>query len=562
MKTSLLTIVSLLTVCLLILGCDGNLLGPIVGPQGTENSSAPGENDADSDTAPDDEEEPDDDADSGGVKLSGRILLEPETGTALPRSKEVPEQPYTVVAQSDATGELFRVETDDNGDFELELPESEMGNTFVVSVLGPDSRAVGPVLMGANGTDGQTGVTMSRDAGLGTMLVPGDPTAGVMQPGSDGDVAELIDEDLTVRLNADGVPVGVDLYGRGTDAQSDGAAAERMVDPDRDGLIDVFDADDDGDGIVDDFDGDGDVGGMPADLNVNFFMNLKIDTGHAPTYYNGTTAEIEQRLAQDTVITFEVMNDTADTNPITSARLLETPGPAYLSTATLLGGAGGGLWSERDYAFTQNEETGRFEAFAVPNDLMTAGDSFTLEVIFADGTVRRVTRMINYVFKNIPMLMQYGKDGALTDFDATSTTINGDSTHPIPFDGSQDLVLVFKPPIDETGAYVTGMYYTFHMFYQSAGDGRQLNSEMDLDATFPTDIDGFESFATQYRVEEDELGTLSAENTYTVTLPPEIFPDQVTLSDGTVEDVAAYQVDITAEAPSGNAGLILIFEKQ
>ena len=255
------------------------------------------------------------------------------------------------------------------------------------------------------------------------------------------------------------------------------------------------------------------------------------------------------------------MSEPGATRAITAAHLLETPGPAYLPTATLLGGGGpAALWKDAGYAFT--EKTDRFDAFVVPHAVMDAGDTFTLEVTFDDGSSVQVSRMINYVFKNIPALVQYGSSAVVKSFDITDPSANGTPEAPLTFDGTRDLLLTFRPPPDETGTPITGTGYTFGVFFNGT-DGGQLNSDVDVAATWPTPIAGWaEHMGCSYEVSADELGELSEDGTYTVTLPKEIFVDQVTLNDSSTADVASYKIDITAEAPTGNAALMIAFVKQ
>lgn len=496
---------------------------------------------------------------AAGVTLRG-VLTPGETGKIRPRAQDE-TYPFTVVAQSDATGEVFRAQTDDGGAFEFDIPASENGNTFMVTILGPDGRAVGPVVFQPGDGTGVTGLAMDRDADLGTITLPDDPTNDPIEPGTDADITGLPDANVTAVLNTSGVPVGVSSFGKGSNigiAVGDGPG--RQTDADQDGLIDIFDADDDGDGVVDDFDGDGSAGGEPAQIRANFFMNLKIQPEQAPTYYSGTATDIAARLAVDTVITLEVIPEPSAGVTITGAHLLETPGPAYLPTADKVTDSAGGLtyqtWADTSYAF--DAQTDRHDAFCRPNAVMNAGDSFTVEVALSDGTTAQYTRMINYIFKNIPKLVQYGSASALATFDVTSTTINGTWDAPIPFDGTQDLILNYAPPPDELGVAITGMAYTFQVFYETATD--QLNDDIDWGTTFPTPITGFDRGT--YYVAAADLGALAGDGTYTVTLPHEIFPDTVTLTDASTVAVARYKIDITAECSSGNAAIMLTFVKQ
>jgi hypothetical protein len=511
-------------------------------------------------------QEPDDNdggTPGGPVVLSGR-LNPGQAAKERPRMQAESEQyPFTIVAQSDQTGAVYRVETDADGTFQLELPEEEAGNSFVVSILSPDGRAVGPVMMGSADEAGVTGLKMDRDADLGTVNLPDDPTRSPIVVGSDGDAGELADPALTARLNDAGVPVGLASVGKGADSQVAQTRSGGAVDADRDGLIDLLDADDDGNGVIDDLDKGDEWTGAPDDIRVNFFMNLKIQVSDAHTYYAGTAEEIAQALSQQTVITFEVMTEPWATRAITAAYLLETPGPTYLPIATLLnsGGSGGAVpWKDIGYAFTA--ETDRFDAFVVPQAVMNAGDTFTVAVTFDDGSTVQVSRMINYVFKSIPALVQYGTRTALVPFDITDLAANGTPQAPLTFDGAQDLVLVFRPPPDETGAPITGADYCFSIFF-NASDGGQLNADIDKAATWPGPVPGWSEYqGYSFEVAAAELGELSEDGTYAVTLPKEIFVDQVVLEDGAREDVVSYKIDIAAELPTGNAALMVMFVKQ
>jgi len=496
---------------------------------------------------------------SGGAHtLSGTI----QPGQAAKAHARMADEtyPYTVVVQSDQSGKLYRAETDPNGAFNLALPESETGNTITTTLLGPDGRVVGPVVLGQSGGNGIMGAALDHDASLGTIELPDDPTKTAIVPGSDANVTDILDPTVTARLSSDGAPVGLASHGKGSAAEAPTERPGAKADADGDGLIDVFDADDNGNGVVDDFDPTtaAHIAAAP-DYHVNFFMNLKIGTDYAATYYTGTAAEVASRLSTDTVITFEVMTEPTATRSITAARLLETPGPAYLPHATKLavGGGTAALWKDSGYAF--GPETDRYDAFVVPNAVMDAGDTFTLEISFSDGTTEQVSRMINYVFKNIPRLTRYGSPASLADFDMGSTTVNGTQQHPILFDGTQDLVLVFQPPPDETGAPITGLDYGFQMFYN--GSGGQLNGQIDEAATWPTRVVGTGTQGTTYTVLATELGTLSADGTYTATLPKGLFVDMVYLTGGGTSAVTDYKIDITAYCSSGNAAIMLSYSK-
>jgi hypothetical protein len=487
--------------------------------------------------------------------ISGRIAPT-ESGKHALRSAPNNEQ-YVVVAQSAETGEIYRGMTGDNGEFEVAIPDSEQGNLFMVAVIGPDAKPLGPVTFGRGGAgDALSGLEVGRNVGLGTIEIPDDLAAGALAPGDDGDLGDNdVAPDVSVRVNEQGAPVGVESFGKGAAAQ--GAASDnprQAADADRDGLIDMLDADNDGDGIVDDFDpGSSDLVPGAGAVHLNFFMNLKIAEDRADLYYSGTADQIAAALQTDTIITFEVLTSDADPS-ITGVRMLDAPAPTYLPMTERMTDSMGGLafttWSDTDYAFGASGD--RWQAFVRPNAAIDAGDTFTAEVSFSDGATADFSRMINFVFHNIPRLVGHGSAvDSLTEYAGGTVT----------FDGTHDLVLEFSPPVDETGALLTDLDFHFEIFYNEALGGGQLNQQIDAAATWPTPIPGFDTNGHFYVVPNSAL-TLSEDNTYTVTLPEGLFVDTVqTTADGP-QAVGSYKIDIAAQSNGNNAAVMIIFEKE
>jgi hypothetical protein len=478
-------------------------------------------------------------------------------GKWAPNAQSV-NQSYCVVAQSSQTGEVYRAMTDATGWFQMDLPASEASSTFVFGILDTTGRSMGALVMGQDGDDGITGVDLDgQSESLGHIILPADPTKAPLRPGTDSSLADQTNAELTARLNSDGVPVGVPNVGKGDDALFNGVPPVGGPDRDRDGLIDMVDADDDGDGIVDDFDADTATGGPGS---ANFFMNLKIGSDHASTYYTGSQTAIDARLATDTVITMEVLNSAFAGQTITSVQCQTSPAPSYISSTQKMTDTPGGLtyspWSDSSYLFDSADD--RWQAFVIPGAAMAAGDMFTVEITFDDGSTTLVSRMINYVFKNIPKLIQYGKSGALNAFDVNSATVNGSPNNPIPFDGTQDLVLVFEPPVDELGTPITNLDYKFEVFYYDAAGSTQLNESIDGSATWPTAITNWDPQSQVYSVQASAL-TLAG-GAYTVSLPKEILPDTVTTGSGNTA-VSYYKIDIAAQKNGNNAAIMLAYRK-
>lgn len=499
------------------------------------------------------------------LSLTGAISADSTNAKGITRAADsaTANENFQVIAQSVETGKIFRGMTDANGNFNVEITGAEAGNTFMVAVQKPNGQLAGPVLFGTNNNEGVTGLSLTQSSSLGTVQMPDNPNVSPIQPGADGNVSAKADEQVVAKLDANGVPVGVTSNGKGNAAQGQVSTSTMLAfDRDRDGLIDLFDADDNGNGTVDDFESGGSVGGIPdTDITVNFFMNLKINSENAQTYYEGSASAISTALGNDTIITMECFMNSGATRSITSVKALDAPAPDYLATSDQQTNGGGGLqyenWADEDYAF--DEAGDRHQAFVRPNTVMDAGDAFTIEVTFNNGTTTQYSRMVNFVFKNIPKLVKYGVAGSLTNFDVSNANINGTMQKPIPFDGTQDLTLEFQPPVDEDGNLLTDLDYFFTIFYNDA-NGTQLNGDIDASATFTTTITDFNTQTFNFTVENSSL-TLSSDNTYTVTLPKEIFPTTVQTGTG-AETVDTYKVDIAAQSNGNNSSINLIYDKQ
>jgi hypothetical protein len=360
---------------------------------------------------------------------------------------------------------------------------------------------------------------------------------------------------VVARLDDAGTPVGVETFGRGDDAQGAPTDNPRQAcDADQDGLIDPFDADDDGDGVIDDIDGDSSVNPAERDgLILNFFMNLKIGDAQAQAYFDGDVGAIEASLRGDTIITFEVAAGPDFIDTITGVRVIGPPSPApsYLPVTTVATPGGGGvLWSSAGYTLNPEPDPNHFQTWITPNAIMSTGDTFTVEVTLASGSVLVYSRMINFVFHSIPKVTQHGASGSPTPYGGPGT---------IMFDGTQDLEILWNPPVDDFGVLLTGIPYSFEFFYYDTG-GQQING-VDGASTWTTAITGWDPSRQIFQVDGSALSVLNADNEFSVQLPSGLFPDTVQTGSGAV-DVASYKVDVAAQINGNNSAHMLNLAKQ
>lgn len=491
--------------------------------------------------------------DNGDAVRTITGLIQPPASKRRPRSVDA-DVSYQVVVQSADSMEVYTGRTDGEGVFNVDIPEGETGELFIVTLISPEGQALGPVMFGESddGGMGMVGLELFGDGSLGTIDAPEAPGDAPIMPGDDKNlVSATIAEDVEVRLNDDGVPVGVGDVGKGDNAITAGVSdnPRQQCDRDMDGLIDIFDADDNGNGTVDNFDPDQSAALLNElhGINMNIFMNLKIGEADAASYFNNDTAAIEESLKTDTVITFEARFDGRGGRTLTGVRVLSAPAPTYLPGTTLLGGST--LWSDSGYELSA-DGANHFQAFVTPNAFIDAGDVFTIEYTFDDGSTRIFTEMLNYVFRNIPQLVNAGSPGALTPAPGAGTTM---------FDGTQDLVLEWMPPEDETGAAIVSVGYRFELFFHDL-NGMQIDG-IDGATTWPTAISGWNATNRAYEVSGDSLTTPSADGTFTVQLPSGIFVDTVQTSSGPIS-VGTYVIDIAAQDDGNNAALKVRFDKQ
>jgi hypothetical protein len=129
----------------------------------------------------------------------------------------------------------------------------------------------------------------------------------------------------------------------------------------------------------------------------------------------------------------------------------------------------------------------------------------------------------------------------------------------VPFDNTQPLALEFNPPVDETGAYLEGFAYAFHLFFIDDFGGQIDLNQVDKAATWPTPITGLDNGQYRIAATDPRLATLSADHTYTLEIPPGVLPSVMHMNDSSIKHVSKYKIDITADCPSGNSAIMVYF---
>lgn len=486
----------------------------------------------------------------GNLKLKNELKLKAQYRdiTISNPSNEI----FTVLATANETGESFYGQTGTNGGFTVSIPESKTNNTFTLTILSPVGHAVGPILLGTNSTGGFTGLSIGSNSDIGDIDVPSVPGSNgifALNPSTVGVVSNT-----KVNLSATGAPTGLESLGKGTNSLGSlNASTNQAQDKDQDGLVDALDADDDGNGVIDDFESNTELvkkSGLPAGYQVFIVQVLALQPHQLTNYYNGSAADVSNALARDMRLELWVyvpaqsgVNDSG----VSSVKILENPGPTYIKGLSAMS-------YDLPYQPQEFQNNGRplFKGGGTYNTMLNAGDSFTFQVNYADGTKKTFTRMLNYVFKSALRLLQTGSSNNMTNFALFNkyNQYNGGPSTPVLFDGTNDLYLTFNPPKDEEGKWLTNINrWEFQMGFFNTNN--QQIGTIDLANTWNlserNEIGG--GFATQnlyYSLDNSLLPAPVGGSNYTIRLSKNIFKDSVQLQGGGSSPIGSYMVGMRA----------------
>jgi hypothetical protein len=427
------------------------------------------------------------------------------------------EEGFLLIATDTVSGFTYTTAVGDDGSFNLEVPKD---NSCIYSVVDENGRARGVMVFADNTrsvsrgapppTEVTTGMKLTEDHTLsGAITLPSDSAPGKIELEIDPD---LLDDSVTAR-EGDGELLG---FGSGSDFGKAGFTFKDVIgdggkaDPDGDGLPSVIDADDDGDGIPDDWDKDADGDGVidtieAADTkpDVDFFLGFLLDIRENSGVYSYdpdnplfTTTSLEGALRRDMRVDFQVrFQNATDFASVESVRLYKPSSPTYAEflDAVEFAFEPGSTTNFREYTmangylfdpatasiawadFTDGTGDGYNipENISDPNtftvsvkipqanpDLFEVGDIFTIEIVYADGSVEYLSQMINYTYTNGTHFQGYtltiGDSPYVILGDYTNFNFSTNTPNQIVFDDNTDdtVQFTFIPPKDEHGDYI------------------------------------------------------------------------------------------------------------
>ncbi|MEK7299248.1 MAG: hypothetical protein AAB066_05090 [Candidatus Margulisiibacteriota bacterium] len=162
--------------------------------------------------------------------------------------KTAAEGNFILWAQNQGTQRIYFAEIDSDGQFSLDVQTDatvENGNTFFFGIIQKDPTLYsGPITMATSTASAVGGIVVSDNATNVAILFDGSIDRGVI---SNGGAAITGNATFKVRLVTNGGrPVGMGNFGKGTASMTTSLNTANMVDPDEDGLPDIFDAMNDG----------------------------------------------------------------------------------------------------------------------------------------------------------------------------------------------------------------------------------------------------------------------------------------------------------------------------
>ena len=459
------------------------------------------------------------------------------------------EKKYLVIAVSVQSSNSYYGSADADGKFWVALPDSEKGNTFVVTVMDKTGQAIGPVMYGVNNGAGSLGLEVKDKVDLGAFYIDdGGIVATITNPST-----YSVNTNYYARVGTSNLAVGIASFGKAAGAQVNSSKlGNSLGDKDRDGLIDILDADDDGDGVADDFESDrtiGDRSGLPKGYSISIVQTLSLQEDQLKEFY---VADVSNALAKYNLLGLWVK--VPPTAAVKSITVLDSTAPSYLSGIQSGPQQAKILWSSEQYMLPKSAEQQHpteytlYKAHLYPNVALNAGDAFTFKVIYEDGKTNYYTRMLNYVFKDSMKLSQYSTN-AKTSF-ITYPVVSGRP----PMRSDQDLYLTLKPPLDDTGSPITNVDRWKFIF----GYGKKPTGGNDQVFSSPTvkiadNWNTTESNAIGHQFGEAgnicmiftpaEMGTFTG-GAYTIKIPKELFKTNLTIS-GSNYIITSYTIGVT-----------------
>jgi len=419
---------------------------------------------------------------SGTISLTGTLASGTVSSTVLTAASGLKIQAvasaaipsYTVVALGKNNGGVYYADsaTDSSGNFKISnLPS---GESFYVEILDSSSQLAAPVGFSSSAGKVIMAITPEATFTMETGTIVFDSSKSAAAPSTAPTSFLDTNAQARVKNGETVVPVGAGNIGKGTgEAKYSGTYDPTKNDGDLDGLPNNFDADLNGDGYVNEIDGLYTMeaftkGGKSNNgSQVYVFSNLKVD------YEFSNTFQASQYLH----LAMGVMPRSDKINSVASVYLVS--GPSCISKMKIFSVPGttqepvpveGTVWSTTSYKLYKSllSGPGSTPQWTVSVNGVTpyvngsgdlkAGDVFKFKITYTDGSYEYLTKMLNFIYTDIPRLYKYSFDKGATWKDPPPIT---QGTSIIDTAPTSEITLKWTRPKDENSLDITGSEYTY-----------------------------------------------------------------------------------------------------
>jgi hypothetical protein len=366
-----------------------------------------------------------------------------------------------VFLQNQNTKKFYTTDVASNGTFSFDVGVNEAesdGNVFHMGLLNKDSLsylATGVETIVTSSTSATTGVAISE--AVSDLVIDYNASKSFMSPSSALNKISF-DSNYTTRVDSN-VVLGVASNGKGTAANASSVSSVNKLDPDQDGVPNIFDSMDDGVNLdnTDSSTREAAVAGSSVASYASMFMNYKVEytASQSATITDNAIVTIEVVASNPSSIS-SIVADVVHTN-YQSATFAQFP---IGFTAIDSFPTQGTRWDSTGYKLyhAQNMDGDDiWTTFIYPNNnAFDVGDMIRLQATLTDGTIEYYLLSINFKFQDF----QLSTDG--------TTWIHGGSgskTDPFCILDTGGRVFDWVAPKDETGTDLAGVNYQLEFFF-------------------------------------------------------------------------------------------------
>ena len=363
--------------------------------------------------------------------------------------------------QNQITKKVYTTEVDSDGkfSFNVEVDDTEAnGDVFHMGLLNKDTLsylATGVQSVATNATSATTGVSIQNAV---TDLVVDYNAAKSYAVASSASNKIEFNSNYKSRLNSDTI-VGIASNGKGSVSVTASVSSINKLDPDQDGLPNIFDAMDDGSKLDNRVSSTrtSAVAGSSVASHASMFMNYKIEytASRSATITDNAIITIEVAASNPASIS-SIVADLVHTN-YQNAEFAQFPiGFTAIDTFPSQGTS----WSSTGYKLYHAKNMDAQDVWTTliypKNNAFDVGDRIRLKATLTDGTIEYYYLSINFKFNDF----QLSSDG-------TNWIHGGSGSKADPFCilDTGGRVFSWNAPKDETGADLTGLNYQLESFF-------------------------------------------------------------------------------------------------